>query len=481
MTRHPYVHLVSVIRGNVKHRRLCVAASVLSMLEPRRRPAAEACALALAVGVGVLFASGYVAAAEPADTTIGAVAELARTEQGLHDVGAAIQQRQEGVNQAIANVATARDAAAGAAQRVAITKRQLTDADVAIRSAQEKFDQFAASTYVEGPSSSYLTAANPEGLIAAASVGETLSRAFAQSVTRLQWSRTEQANRASAARLAQKEADAAAVDARRSQADAVTALTEAQQDFATKQGELASLTATRDAARARLGTVPATPADWDRTPGSGPTAENAGQWDTTLPMVPSANVATDPVAVVNSVLQIASTSAQTTADLGRSFLSRIGINLGGVSGVDGTGITNGAIPRVYGRQASEYVIRRAMSQVGVPYSWGGGNASGPSRGIDSGSGTVGFDCSGIVLYAFAGVGIKLPHYSGSQYNAGRKVPASQMRRGDVIFYGPNASQHEALYLGQGMMLEAPFTGSDVHISPVRTSGMTPYVTRFIEY
>ncbi len=101
-----------------------------------------------------------------------------------------------------------------------------------------------------------------------------------------------------------------------------------------------------------------------------------------------------------------------------------------------------------------------MSQLGVPYSWGGGgNANGPSRGgIDQGANTVGFDCSGLMLYAFAGVGIKLDHYSGSQYNAGRKVPSSQMQRGDLIFYGPpNASQHEAMYLGDGMMLEAPPT------------------------
>jgi cell wall-associated NlpC family hydrolase len=122
-----------------------------------------------------------------------------------------------------------------------------------------------------------------------------------------------------------------------------------------------------------------------------------------------------------------------------------------------------------------------MSQLGVPYSWGGGNASGPSRGIDQGANTVGFDCSGLILYAFAGVGIKLPHYSGDQYNAGRKVPSSQMRRGDLIFYGPNASQHEAMYLGNGMMLEAPYTGSQVRVAPVRTPGMTPYVTRLIEY
>ena len=65
--------------------------------------------------------------------------------------------------------------------------------------------------------------------------------------------------------------------------------------------------------------------------------------------------------------------------------------------------------------------------------------------------------------------------------AGRKIPTSQARRGDVIFYGPGGSQHVTLYLGNGQMLEAPYTGSTVKISPVRTSGMTPYVVRYIEY
>lgn len=207
---------------------------------------------------------------------------------------------------------------------------------------------------------------------------------------------------------------------------------------------------------------------------------DASQWDTTLPMVPSASVAGDPIAIINAVLQISATSAQVTADMGRKFLTQLGI-LPQASAPADPGFTNGRIPRVYGQQASEFVIRRAMSQLGVPYSWGGGNANGPSRGIDQGANTVGFDCSGLYLYAFAGVGIKLDHYSGSQYNAGRKVPSSEMRRGDLIFYGPNASQHESMYLGNGQMLEAPYTGSMVKISPVRTSGMMPYVTRLIEY
>jgi cell wall-associated NlpC family hydrolase len=170
-----------------------------------------------------------------------------------------------------------------------------------------------------------------------------------------------------------------------------------------------------------------------------------------------------------------STSSEVTSNMGRSFLQQLGL------APTPSGFTNGKIPRVYGRQASEYVIRRAGSQIGVPYSWGGGTAAGPGKGIGSGSGTTGFDCSGLVLYAFAGVGIKLPHYSGAQYDLGRKIPASQMRRGDVIFYGPGGSQHVTLYLGQGQMLEAPDVGLKVRVAPVRTSGMTPYVVRYIEY
>ena len=195
-------------------------------------------------------------------------------------------------------------------------------------------------------------------------------------------------------------------------------------------------------------------------------------------MVPSANVPGDPIAVLNKVLGISATSSQVTANMGRKFLQQLGllkpddpIRASPTAGFRGS----------MGGRPSEYVIRRGMSQLGVPYSWGGGNAAGPSKGIDSGSGTTGFDCSGLVLYSFAGVGIKLPHYSGSQYNMGRKIPSSQMRRGDVIFYGPGGSQHVTIYLGQGQMLEAPDVGLKVRVAPVRTSGMTPYVVRYIEY
>ena len=56
----------------------------------------------------------------------------------------------------------------------------------------------------------------------------------------------------------------------------------------------------------------------------------------------------------------------------------------------------------------------------------------------------------------------------------------QAKRGDLIFWGPGGSQHVAIYLGNGQMLEASSAAGQVTVSPVRTAGMTPYVTRIIE-
>ena len=444
-----------------------------------------------------LYTPGGIAAAQPGspDSIGSLVAAIANVNQQLQDLGAAVQAKQESVNKAIVDVQNARDNAVAAQGEVDASRHAVDDAGAAIKSAQQRFDTFAASTYVNGPSSSYLTAADPADIIDTASAGQALAASSQQVMSDLQRARTEQINKESAARLAKQKADQAAVDAQSSQDAAVSALTSAQQTFADQQSQLAQLTAQRSAAQAKLAEArtwsapttgqskPAAPLanpspNWDRVTGpAAPAAANWDQslWDPTLPAIPSAFVSGDPIAIINSVLGISSTSAQYTADMGRNFLRKMGIL------PTPSGYTNGAIPRVYGRQASEYVIKRAGSQMGVPYSWGGGNAAGPSTGIDSGSNTVGFDCSGLILYAFAGVGIKLPHYSGSQYELGRKIPSSQMRRGDVIFYGPGGSQHVTLYLGNGQMLEAPFTGSQVKVSPVRTSGMTPYVIRYIEY
>jgi peptidoglycan DL-endopeptidase RipA len=449
------------------------------------------------LSLALLLGTPALAKADP-NSMAKLIADVAQANQRLQDLNAQIQTQEESVNKAIVDVATARDNAATAQHDVETSQQSVKDADAAIVAAQKRFDRFAVASYVNGPSDSYLTAKNPDDMISSAAAGQALAVSSQQVMDNLQRARTEQLNKESSARLAKQKADKAVGDAQASQNAAVVALTDAHRKFGEQQQEITRLADERNAAQQRLDAArtwsasaggpdagqraASSPGDrWDpAAPGSpekprGDGGAWAGDWDPTLPMVPSANVPGDPVAVLNKVLGTMSTSSQVTSQLGSSFLQQLGL------APTPTGFTNGKIPRVYGRQASEYVIRRGLSQLGVPYSWGGGTAGGPGKGIGSGSGTTGFDCSGLVLYAFAGVGIKLPHYSGAQYDLGRKVPASQMRRGDVIFYGPGGSQHVTIYLGQGQMLEAPDVGLKVRVAPVRTSGMTPYVIRYIEY
>lgn len=197
----------------------------------------------------------------------------------------------------------------------------------------------------------------------------------------------------------------------------------------------------------------------------------AEEWDPTLPKILSSGAPGDPVAAAQASLAFTQQAAQATMDLGRKFLAGLGIG-GGSTALPGG--------RVSGPQAIEYVIRRGASQRGVPYSWGGGAINGPSEGVDHDAGKVGYDCSGFTRYAFAGVGVQIPKYSGEQYTAGRQVSPSQAKRGDLIFYGPGGSQHVAIYLGNGQMLESSSAAGGVTVGPVRTAGMTPYVTRIIE-
>ncbi|UQX09312.1 NlpC/P60 family peptidoglycan endopeptidase RipA [Candidatus Mycobacterium methanotrophicum] len=461
----------------------------------------------IALSLAVTLCTPGLANADPSaepNTMAKLIADVASANQRLHDLSAQIQTEEESVNKAVVDVETARDNAAATQHNVEASQQAVKDANAAIAAAQKRFDRFAVASYVNGPSDSYFKAAGPDDIVATAAAGQTLAASSGRAMNNLRRARTEQVNRESAARLAKQKADKAVADAQSSQNAAVAALTDVHRKFGEQQQEVNRLADERNAAQARLDAARnwsksaggpgargqaaptlGSPGDrWDpAAPGSPNRSQSNGgnwdgEWDPTLPMVPSANVPGDPVAVLNKVLGISATSSQVTADMGHKFLQQLGLIK---PDTPDSGITNGRIPRVYGRQASEYVIRRGLSQLGVPYSWGGGNAAGPSHGIGSGSGTVGFDCSGLVLYSFAGVGIKLPHYSGSQYNLGRKVPSSQMRRGDVIFYGPGGSQHVTIYLGQGQMLEAPDVGLKVRVAPVRTSGMTPYVVRYIEY
>jgi peptidoglycan DL-endopeptidase RipB len=201
-------------------------------------------------------------------------------------------------------------------------------------------------------------------------------------------------------------------------------------------------------------------------------AQPGGQWDPLLPMRPSAGAPGDALAIANASLAVTAQATQATMGMGRKFLQSLGL-----VPPDAPNVAPGS---VRGPAAVEYVIKRGASQLGTPYSWGGGKPTGPSTGVERGANTVGFDCSGFTQYSFAGVGVLIPKYSGDQFNTGRRVPVQQAKRGDLLFWGPGGSQHVAIYLGGGKMLESGGTADKVVVSPVRMAGLQPTVQRIIE-
>jgi hypothetical protein len=136
----------------------------------------------------------------------------------------------------------------------------------------------------------------------------------------------------------------------------------------------------------------------------------------------------------------------------------------------------GTRPMDNSQQATDIVVMRGLSQRGVPFSWAGGGINGPTRGTGTGINTVGFDASGLMQYAYAGAGLKLPRSSGAIYRVGQKVLPQQAQKGDLIFYGPEGTQSVAMYLGNNQMLEV---GDVVQVSPVRANAMTPYLVRVL--
>lgn len=98
---------------------------------------------------------------------------------------------------------------------------------------------------------------------------------------------------------------------------------------------------------------------------------------------------------------------------------------------------------------AERAVRAALGTVGMPYRWGGESPA------------TGFDCSGLVRWAYGRVGVELPHSSYALYGEGRRVPESRMEPGDVLVF--EGLGHVGLYIGNGRMVHSPETGRNVEV------------------
>ena len=164
-------------------------------------------------------------------------------------------------------------------------------------------------------------------------------------------------------------------------------------------------------------------------------------------------------------------------------LSRRGFPTGSVDGAFGAGTRNavreyqryaGLTPDGIVGSATVASLRRGRSTsgasslgvraagvaeryLGVPYVWGGEDPR------------AGFDCSGLVRFVYAQLGVTLPHFTGSQWRLGRRIERADLRPGDLVFYSRRrrTPHHVGLYVGRGWQIEAPHTGDVVRYARVR--------------
>ena len=100
------------------------------------------------------------------------------------------------------------------------------------------------------------------------------------------------------------------------------------------------------------------------------------------------------------------------------------------------------------------LLKRALALLGTPYRWGG-------------TGTNGFDCSGLVGYVFkTALGVELPRVSRDMANTGQRIDRASLSAGDIVFFGVHGRRvdHVGIYVGNGQFLHAPRTGKDVMVS-----------------
>ncbi len=123
-------------------------------------------------------------------------------------------------------------------------------------------------------------------------------------------------------------------------------------------------------------------------------------------------------------------------------------------------VFDGPVPPRAGTAA---VIAFAQAQLGEPYLWG---AAGPSS----------WDCSGLTQMAWAQAGVYLSHYTGYQWSESRRVPLTELRPGDLVFFGDSGptSHHMGLYVGNDQMIEAPHSGAVVRYASIWRSDILPY-------
>ena len=496
---------------------------------------------AVAVTAALTFASAS-HPVRATESTAELVAAVARAQANVDELTLGVGDLQESVNRALVDLRDAQARAEQARRGAENADERLKAAEEAVAKAREELSNITRSQYRGAGQSSVLnTLSSGSGqreVLERSQFLKQRSKEKQEALEAVERARAEAANEASVAREAAQLADTAASDAADAETNARQLLEDNAQALNERNAALAEAQAALDAAEGQLGEVRPGVEKQEAPTYEAPevdqeivdevterVAEIAPEAPAPEPEVIAQAVAAAQIASPDNAVEEASNIAASAAlvgstqtphatfadpyasgtamssssellDIVSAFAGGLQTGLG-VSDTAGQSISDSLselLPAVETAESIteeiqqavapansgsvETAIARAMSVVGTPYVWGGGDANGPTTGVNGGS-VKGFDCSGLVLYAFAGAGVSLPHYTGYQYQRGTQIDPSQAQRGDLLFWGPGGSQHVAIYLGDGTMIEAPQAGQNVSVVPVRWANMSPKAVRLL--
>ncbi|WP_148281498.1 NlpC/P60 family protein [Tsukamurella sp. 1534] len=473
--------------------------------------------------VGTIAATGAATAepggdpANPANVVAALVDKVAQAEQRIADLEGDVAGKRQSVNKAAVDLVSAQNAAKAATGAIKVSENQVNQSNAKIKAAQDKFDQVVRAAYQQGNSAGALVntlgGGDPNSTVDRATTLRIVADKQRAALGDLKAAKARAEASQSAARAAKVQADAATASAADRKQQAEDSIAATYMALQSQQQEQTKLTAQRELAQRALDeakraqdraaqqkiyaqyvvdeqqtqqvTAPAAQAPAAQAPAAqapaaqAPAAQApaAGNVDAADPLSAARGFAQN---LVNQAGSMFGFNAQPAAAQGPAPAPAAQAAAGASQAVQNAAGMSGA-------QAIEAVVARGMSVIGVQYAWGGGTAWGATKGVKDGGvadsfgdfNKIGFDCSGLMAYAYAAIGIALPKYSGHQYTTGTKVPVSQLKRGDMVFRGPGGSQHVAMYLGNNQILEAPQSGGAVRIAPFDASTFLSQAVRVI--
>jgi cell wall-associated NlpC family hydrolase len=463
---------------------------VLVTLRRRRAHALLVLVLTLAMIATLIVASGRAADAArvdgkpPPNPTNGQISSAQQQKANLAAevgrLGAEVVRMQTQINQLKANAELAEQKYVYALSKLQdaqaaslVAKKAVTAADARVAVAQRQYDSFVSATYMSGDiggtTGAMLTAQDPNVVLQQSALEQYESDHQLDAIGNLKSATVARSNADAAARKAVLNQQAATVTADKAKKDAIDALQTAQVQEQQLRVTLAANQRSLSRAQEQLATLNHQRAAYIK-------------YQRHQAALRRARIAARRAAAAAARAAAAAAARRAAAEAAKQARQRAREAAHHPDGGSSSPVTSSPVPHPTGggvwTQAKGYAaVARAKNYLGWMYAWAGGNASGPTYGVCAGDGAwndchvLGFDCSGLSLYAWA-PSMSLPHYAASQYYAAGSVHPSigSLRPGDLTFWSANGSasgiHHVAIYIGGGNVIQAPESGSPIQITPL---------------